>query len=64
MDLQAAKHLNSGMWLFAKVGVLICFGLAGVFLASSLWGPRTIRAESSGHPSVQVGSATLTLPKG
>lgn len=36
MDLQAAKALNARMWLFAKFGVLVCFGLASLFLAVSL----------------------------
>lgn len=54
MDLQAAKDLNAGMWLFAKIGVVICFGLAGLLLASSLWAPAKARAEAPGTSKVQL----------
>lgn len=54
MDLQAAKDLNAGMWLFAKIGVVICFGLAGLLLASSLWAPAKARADASGTSVLQM----------
>ncbi len=45
MDLQTAKALNARMWLFAKLSVIVCFGLASMFLAASLWQPAKSRAD-------------------
>lgn len=65
MDLQAAKDLIAGMWLFAKIGVVICFGLAGLILASSLWTPAKIHGTATGSSAIQLSSspATATLPR-
>ncbi len=60
MDLQAAKDLNAGMWLFAKIGVVFCFGLAGLLLASSLWTPAKVRAEVLGTSPVQTSFSPAT----
>jgi len=39
MDLDFAKSLDGRMWLLAKLGVILCFGLASALLAVSLYGP-------------------------
>lgn len=64
MDLQAAKDLNAGMWLFARIGVVVCFGLAGALLASSLWSPVNLRATADTRPSVHLSSFSPTLLPG
>ena len=51
MDLQAAKALNARMWLIARFGFGVCFGLAGLLLAASLFNPAT------GHGARQVRSS-------
>lgn len=61
MDLQAAKDLNAGMWLFAKIGVVVCFGLAGLLLAASLWTPAKMRAAQSDQATVHVSFAAPAL---
>lgn len=64
MDLQSAKDLNAGMWLFAKVGVLVCFGLSGLLLAATLWTPAQVRSDALGRPSVHLGLAPAGLLPG
>ncbi|MEQ1713079.1 MAG: hypothetical protein ABL908_16985 [Hyphomicrobium sp.] len=61
MDLQAAKDLNGGLWLFAKIGVVFCFGLAGLLLASSLWTPAKVRADILGSSLVQLPLSPVSL---
>lgn len=64
MDLQAAKDLNTGMWLFARIGVVVCFGLAGILLASSLWTPANVRNVDLGSSlaRMDVSPVSLSLP--
>lgn len=63
MDLQAAKDLNAGMWLFAKIGVLVCFGLAGILLATSLSRPQTLQSNPDTRPGAHMSQfPRLLLP--
>ena len=64
MDLQAAKDLNAGMWLFARIGVVVCFGLAGALLAASLWHAAKARAAFEADAGVHMSVSSPSLPRG
>lgn len=64
MDLQAAKDLNAGLWRMARVGVLVCFALAGLLLVMSLLSPPAQRAGGMDRPDIRLGLTASPLPNG
>ncbi len=52
MDLQSAIRLNGKRWQLARVGVVVCFALAGGLLALSLVAP----------PNAELGVRTTPQP--